>query len=114
MTIHSGSVYFLGKYRPLYVEGDTIEEVAAKLRSSIQRVKDAYLQRWLIQRIREGQDAMTRGSSSVSSWSADHYDRGVSFATRAHDPFLDKTTAAMAPCPGLDYSLCVNAFAEKV
>ncbi len=114
MTIHSGSIYFLGKYRPCYVEGTSIEEVAAKLRSAVQRVKDVRLHGWLVQRIREGQDAMTRGSSSVSSWSADHNDRGVSFATRPHDPFLDKTTAAMAPCPGLDYSLCVNRFAEKV
>jgi hypothetical protein len=110
MTI-TGGIYFLGAYRPAYFEADTIDACRAMLlkaaRPMFARERGRELRAWLIARINEGAAAIARGN--CTAWSADHNDRGVCFAKRPHDPFLDRATAELPPCPGLDYSGAVNA-----
>jgi hypothetical protein len=105
MTI-TGAIYFLGAWRPAYFEAAGIEECAAKMLCAVQKLEDRSLKMWLFNRIREGRAAMA--SDTFSAWSADHCDRGVSFAKRPHDPFLDGITSLLAPYPGLNYSGAVN------
>jgi hypothetical protein len=105
MTI-TGSIYFLGRYRPAYFEAESPMECAVKMLCASRNVADTRLRFWLAGRIKEGHVKLDHGA--ISSWSADHNDRGVSFAKRPHDSWLDKTTATMEPCPGLDYSGAVN------
>ncbi len=101
MTI-SGSIYFLGAYRPAYFEADTIEACAALMHGAVQDIKNGSLKIFLLSRIKEGRAQIAR--DNCSAWSAEHRDRGVSFAKRPHDPFLDRVTATLPHCPGLDYA----------
>lgn len=103
MTV-SGSIYFLGRYRPAYFEADTTTQVAFLMYAAIRDIEDRQLRSWLDDRIFQGEDSL---SDSITSWSADHCDRGVSFAARPHDPWLDSITAKLPPCPGLDYSVAL-------
>jgi hypothetical protein len=77
-----------------------------KMQAALRNVEDHALRAWLYARIDEGLTHMV--TSNTTAWSADHCDRGVSFAKRPHDRFLDRVTADMEPCPGLDYSGAVN------
>jgi hypothetical protein len=110
MTI-TGSIYFLGRYRPAYFEAPTISACNAQMFRAVEPIyaHDKALRDWLYWRIAEGSKAIDR--DSCTAWSADHCDRGVSFAKRPHDPFLDDVTASLPPCPGLDYSGAVNSLA---
>ena len=107
MTI-SGSIYFLGKYRPAYFEAVTASDCATAMHNAILSClhQDPDLYWWLKERIYEGAQRIT--DRNCTAWAADHCDRGVSFAKRPHDPFMDKAMADMPPCPGLDYSQSVN------
>jgi hypothetical protein len=106
MTI-SGGIYFLGRYRPAYFEAGAIGACVTKMQAALRNVEDHALRAWLYARIDEGLTHMV--TSNTTAWSADHCDRGVSFAKRPHDRFLDRVTADMEPCPGLDYSGACNA-----
>jgi hypothetical protein len=107
MTI-SGGIYFLGRYRPAYFEADTARACARLMMASARQVTDDTLRGWLLLRIYELEGKITR-DDHCTTISDDHCDRGVCFAKRAHDPFLDRATATMPHCPGLDYSGACNA-----
>jgi hypothetical protein len=103
----SGSIYFLGKYRPAYFEAQSVYECQHKMWAAMRPIKDKDLWNWLAVRVLEGRLEIEK--DNCSAWTADHCDRGISFAKRPHDPFMDKAVADMPPCPGLDYSQSLNA-----
>ena len=103
----SGSIYFLGKYRPAYFEAESLDECYWAMVRAIFPITDIRLKTWLTNRLGEGHYRLCQDYNAA--WSADHCDRGISFAKRPHDPFMDKAVADMPPCPGLDYSQSLNA-----
>jgi hypothetical protein len=103
MTV-SGSIYFLGEYRPAYFEADTLDALACDMLAAVRNLPD---RQWYTVRIRQAAEHM--GRSNCSAWSADHVCRGVSMAKRPHDPFLDDITRTLPVLPGLDYSNAVYA-----
>lgn len=106
MTV-SSKIYFLGNYRPAHFEADTFHGCANLMLRAIANVSDANLQSWLRDHIYSGLATMDR-DANTESVSADHCNKGVGYARRPHDPWLDSTTAKIRPCPGLDYSLAIN------
>jgi hypothetical protein len=103
MTV-SGSIYFLGEYRPAYFEADNFVHLASAMVDAVRNLPD---RQWFAVRIRQAAEHM--GRSNCSAWSADHCSRGVSMAKRPHDPFLDDITRTLPVLPGLDYSNAVYA-----
>ena len=100
----SGSIYFLGKYRPAYFEAKNINELIDKMCMSVLKVEGDVT--WLYDRIEE---CATRiNSIHYTSMSMEHGCRGISMTNHPHDRFLDDIIALMLPCPGLDYSFTVN------
>jgi hypothetical protein len=100
----SGSIYFLGRYRPAYFEASNLYDLTDSMIAAVRDIKDANLKAWLFARISIGRAKI---DSHCTSWSADHCDRGVSFAARPHDPWLDSITAKLPPCPGLNYGAAI-------
>jgi len=107
MTV-SGGIYFLGRYRPAYFEGATVRECARAMMAAARQITDDDMRAWVMCRIYELEGKLGP-DPNCSAISSDHCDRGVSFARRPHDRFLDQVTATMPPCPGLDYSAAINA-----
>ena len=97
----SGSIYFLGKYRPLYIEDTAMVKVKYRMLLAVQDC-DPALRDWLIDRINS--TFLQVNKPNCFSASADHCDRGVSFAKRPHDNFLDNIIVDMTVCPGLNYN----------
>lgn len=95
----TGSIYFLGKYRPLHVEDTALARVVIRLRHAAGSVEDPGLRAWLLERISQ----ISRDMRHYQSVSADHCDRGVSLRRAPHDAWLDKITASLPECPGLNY-----------
>jgi hypothetical protein len=110
MTV-SGSIYFLGRYRPAYFEGESIAHIAGQMITAIRFLQDSVLRDWIENRIVEGHKQIKK-QNLYTSWSCDHCDRGVSFAARPHDPWLDSVTAKLPPCPGLDYSVALATIGQ--
>lgn len=99
--IYTGSVYFLGKYRPLYIEDDSIAKVKIRLSRAIQDTPPD-LRQWLSDHISESfRNFSAYGYESVS---VDHCDRGVGIRKGPHDNFLARVIAQLPDCPGLDYN----------
>ena len=96
MTHYIGTIYFLGKYRPLSVEGDNLEEVMIELstrasqapQEAQERIKDL----WLGIDTRYSKQCIERGSSGASWIQADE------------PAFPHDTWDSMPPCPNLIYN----------
>ena len=102
---YSGSIYFLGAYRPAYFEARTISDLASMMRRAI-REMDAKSFDWFEARIDQCVDDMLKGYACVS---IDHCNKGVGMDKRPHDPWLDDMTRDMPRCPDLDYSVSIHA-----
>lgn len=103
METLTGSIYFLGKFRPFHCEDTALAKVLIRLRHAASGIEDRQLQAWIEERIKTCGKNLQQ-FPSYASVSADHSDRGVSIRRSAHDPWLDKVTADLPPCPGLNYS----------
>ena len=66
MTHYIGTIYFLGKYRPLSVEGDNLEEVMIELstraREAPQEAQERVKELWLSLDTRYTKQSIERGS----------------------------------------------------
>jgi hypothetical protein len=96
MTHYIGTIYFLGKYRPLSVEGDNLEEVMIELtrraQEAPQEVRERVKELWLGSDCGYGGQSIERGSYGASWIQADR------------PPFPPDTWDAMPPCPNLIYN----------
>lgn len=96
MTHYIGTIYFLGKYRPLSVEGDNLEEVmielSARAREAPQEAQELVKELWL------GIDPR------YTRQSIEHGSYGASWAKADGPPFPPDTWDAMPPCPNLIYN----------
>lgn len=101
---YSGSIYFLGAYRPAYFEANDLVSLSIKMHAAASQMPEA---EWFEARITEAFQTLKR-KDSTTSISIEHGARGVSMSRSSHDPWLDKLTTVMPACPGLDYSAVVN------
>jgi type VI protein secretion system component VasF len=96
MTHYIGTIYFLGKYRPLSVEGDNLEEVIIELseraREAPQEVRERIKDLWLGIDTRNAAHSVQYGSYGAAWMKADK------------PPFPPDTWDWMEPCPNLIYN----------
>lgn len=99
----SGSIYFLGRYRPAYFEASSLEMLRTIMLDAVQDMSNAP---WYMTRIADAADAL-KNANGYTAWQSDHCDKGVSMAKRPHDPWLDETVKTLPDCPNLHYSLAI-------
>ena len=99
---YTGTIYFLGKFRPLYIQDTAPARVKIRLAHAIQTVADPELREWLDNAAtRVVGELVARGYSAAS---VDHCDRGVSLRVGPPDEWIRALTADMTDCPGLNYN----------
>ena len=98
---YTATIYFLGKYRPIYIEDTSIAQVKIRLSHAIQETPPE-LRDWLSEHIRQVFSDFQR--MDYSSVSTDHGDRGVALRKGPHDPWLSRLIADLPDCPGLNYN----------
>lgn len=97
---YTATIYFLGKYRPLYLKDDSIAKLKIRLSHAIQGV-DPDLRQWIAERSLEA----LRGASKYQSISIDHCDRGISIQHGDVDTdWIQRHIADLSDCPGLNYN----------
>ena len=96
MSHYIGTIYFLGKYRPLSVEGDNLEEVMIELstraREAPQEAQERIKDLWLSIDTRYSSQHVQHGSYGASWMKADR------------PAFPHDTWDSMPPCPNLIYN----------
>jgi hypothetical protein len=98
--IYSGSIYFLGQYRPAYFEATGLGSLRAQMRDAIAQMNMDDWQ-WFAPRIDNAVKELRKPSCGGAS--VEHGCRGVSVAKRPHDPWLDSIVAKLPNYPGLVY-----------
>jgi hypothetical protein len=96
MTHYIGTIYFLGKYRPLSVEGDSLDEVMVELTRRAQEAPEEVRERvktlWL------NSDPRYGGQSN------EHGSYGARWVQEDEPAFPHDTWDSMPPCPNLIYN----------
>jgi hypothetical protein len=100
MTHYIGTIYFLGKYRPLSVEGESLEEVMVELtyrpQEAPQEVRERVKELWL------GSDPRYTRQSVEEGW------YGASWIETDRHPLdselWERVWQSMPPCPNLIYN----------
>ena len=96
MTHYIGTIYFLGKYRPLSVEGDNLEEVMIEL---TRRAQDAP------QEVRERvKDLWLSLSPRYTRQSVEHGSYGACWMEADRPAFQGDPWQSFPPCPNLIYN----------
>lgn len=99
MTHYIGTIYFLGKYRPLSVGGESLEEVMMELslraREASQEVQERIKDLWLHSDPRYTRQSVQRGSCGASWMETDRHPLDTELWQRVWD--------SMPPCPNLIY-----------
>lgn len=98
--IYSGSIYFLGQYRPAYFEAVTVGKLREQMLASIVQMNIDDWQ-WFAAKIQNSVYELRKPNCGGAS--AEHGCRGVSVAKRPHDPWLDNVVAKLPEYPGLAY-----------
>ena len=100
MTNYIGTIYFLGRYRPLYVEGATAEAVFVQLERRAREAPPEALERLLELRLRY--------NPRYTSQSTEHGSYGASLLETERHPLdtdlWQRVWESMPPCPGLIYN----------
>ena len=100
MTHYIGTIYFLGKYRPLSVEGDTLEEIFERLEQRAQEAPPEARER--LHALRMAYDP------TAKSQSVEHGFYGASWLETDRHPLdselWERVWQSMPPCPGLIYN----------
>lgn len=98
-TTYTASAYFLGKYRPVYVTGDTPTQALARLAERIADAPDA-----LRDRLRSVWDMTTlNGWGHCTATTSEYGTYGVSWREGLTWEPLAAIVADMPPCPGVRY-----------
>jgi hypothetical protein len=89
---YSGSIYFLGQFRPAYFSATSLKDLRAKMRVAIQDMPRSEWE-WFAWRI----DNVTKElrKPSCTGASHEHGARGISVAKRPHDPWLANVVARL-------------------
>lgn len=98
--IYSGSIYFLGQYRPAYFEAKTLGALRAAMCNAIANL-ESDTRFFLDYRIHNVVKQLRKPSCGGAS--AEHGAMGVSVGKRPHDPWLDSIVAKLPEYPGLAY-----------
>jgi len=100
MTHYIGTIYFLGKYRPLSVEGDNLEEIMIDLgiraNHAPPEVQERVMSLWASLDPRAGAQSVEHGSYGASWLQTDRHPLDTELWQRVWD--------SMPPCPGLIYN----------
>ena len=98
-TTYTASAYFLGKYRPVYVTGDTPTQALARLAERIADAPDA-----LRDRLQSVWDMTTRnGWGHCTATTSEYGTYGVSWREGLTWEPLAAIVADMPECPGVRY-----------
>ena len=100
MTV-TASIFFMGEYRPVYFESETVRGAAAKLEGAIAGLP-AIERAWFAERILEAKRQCLK--ENCAAYASEHGCRGLSIAKRPHDSFLDTVIRKLPVYPSLDYS----------
>lgn len=96
---YTATAYFLGKYRPLYVTGDTPTQALARLAERIADAPDA-----LQEHFQSVWDTTTlNGWSRCTAFSSQYGNYGVQWHEGSAWEVLVAITADMPECPGVRY-----------
>ena len=96
MTHYIGTIYFLGSYRPLYVEGDTAEAVFVQMERRAREAPPEALERLLELRMRY--------NPRYTSQSVEHGTYGACVRMADAPALPPALWDSMPPCPGLIYN----------
>ena len=100
MTHYIGTLYFLGRYRPLSVEGDSQHEVMEKLaqhaRQAPPEAQDRLMALWLQLNPQYTRQSVEHGYYGASIMETDRHPLDTELWQRVWD--------SMPPCPGLIYN----------
>lgn len=100
MTHYIGTLYFLGRYRPLSVEGDTqhevMEQLAARARQAPSEVQDRLMTLWVNLNARYTHQSVEHGYYGASIIETDRHPLDTELWQRVWN--------SMPPCPGLIYN----------
>ena len=96
MTNYIGTIYFLGKYRPLYVEGATAEAVFLQLERRAREAPPEALERLLELRMRY--------NPRYTSQNTEYGSYGAALFIADAPSFPPAIWESMPPCPGLIYN----------
>lgn len=97
---HSIEIFFFGRYRPAYFEGETFEETCVNALDAIDDIDSATyatLAQWLADIAKEAK------RRAFSGMTIEHGPIGIAWRPRAHDTFLDNVVRDYPPFPGLKY-----------
>lgn len=97
---YTATIYFLGKYRPLYLKDDALARLKIRISHAVEGVEPS-LRDWIAS---HAVDAI-KGATRYPSISIDHCDRGISIQHGDVDKdWLAPHIAALPECPGLNYN----------
>ena len=100
MTHYIGTLYFLGRYRPLSVEGDTreavLEKLAVRARQAPPEVQDRLMTLWLSLDARSSSQSVEHGCYGASILEPDRHP--------LDSELWERVWLSMPPCPGLIYN----------
>lgn len=96
MTHYIGTLYFLGRYRPLSVEGDTPEEIFERLEQRAQEAPPEARER--LHALRMAYDPR------YTSQSVEHGCYGACMVEADRPAFEGNPWESLPPCPGLIYN----------
>ena len=99
MTNYIGTLYFLGKYRPLSVEGPTreavMEQLAVRARQAPPEAQDRLMTLWLSLNARYTTQSVEHGYFGASIMETDRHP--------LDSELWERVWHSMPPCPGLIY-----------
>ena len=99
MSNFIGTLYFLGKYRPLSVEGPTreavMEKLAVRARQAPPEAQDRLMTLWLSLNARYSHQSVEHGSYGASIMETDRHP--------LDSELWERVWHSMPPCPGLIY-----------
>ena len=89
---YSGSIYFLGQFRPAYFSATSLKDLRAKMRVAIQ---DMPRDEWEFFAWRIDQAAKELRPAHCAHVAHEHGARGLSMSKRPHDPWLANVVARL-------------------
>lgn len=100
MTHYIGTIYFLGKYRPLSVEGDNLEEImidlAIRANHAPPEAQERVMALWASLDPRASRQSVEHGSYGASWLETDRHP--------LDSELWERVWQSMPPCPGLIYN----------
>jgi hypothetical protein len=97
---YTATIYFLGDYRPMYIEDTAPARLKIRLAHAIEETKPE-TRDFLGKAITTALEGIARGYAATA---CEHGPLGLSIRAGQRDRWLDHITDKMPECPGLNYN----------